>query len=57
MENSFKILNITLNYVFINEMNEIKTPKDMMLPDTYLRLFFSKEDAFFWYKQFPYNKI
>jgi len=45
VENSFKILNLTLNYLFINDANELKTFKDMMLPDTYLRLFFSEEDA------------
>lgn len=57
VENSFKILNLTLNYLFINDANELKTFKDMMLPDTYLRLFFSEEDAVQWYKLFPYNKI
>ena len=56
MENTPKILNLTLNYVFINEVGEIKTAKDMLTPDTFLRLFFSKEDVVLWYKHFPYNK-
>lgn len=56
MENTPKILNLTLNYVFINEVGEIKTAKDMLTPDTFLRLFFSKEDVVLWYKYFPFNK-
>lgn len=58
VETVMKICNLTLNYVFIDEYNEARSPRDIRSNiDTYLRLFFRKEEAISWYKIFPYNRM
>ncbi|KRX04874.1 hypothetical protein PPERSA_06508 [Pseudocohnilembus persalinus] len=57
IENRSKILNLNLNYIFIDEYNEPRCPRDIRQDaTTFLRLFFSKEELMTWYKIFPYNR-
>ena len=56
IENRFKICNLKLNLIWIDENNVPKINELSKNSDTYLRVFFQIEHAINWYKIFEYLK-
>lgn len=57
VEQVYKIYSLKLNFLYVNEDNEVNCLYDMRRISTYLRVFFNADDASVWYKCFRYTRF
>ena len=55
IENRFKICNLRLNLIYIDDMNQAQPIQSVDEPDYFIRVFFKREEAIMWYRVFEYQ--